>query len=139
MDPSLCALTTLLFLLFLLLPMLQGQGRAVTCLDIDPSGSRLLTGSLDYTVRMFDFSGMKSDLRSFRYEPECAYIECSLHVCVSGAEGVGAGLQLRANSFSLRLVIACCKVQLYLHHAAHDSAGHTRMDSAMPLLSLALC
>lgn len=45
---------------------LQGQGRAVTCLDIDPSGSRLITGSLDYTVRMFDFSGMKSDLRSFR-------------------------------------------------------------------------
>lgn len=45
---------------------LQGQGRAVTCLDIDPSGSRLVTGSLDYTVRMFDFSGMKSDLRSFR-------------------------------------------------------------------------
>lgn len=44
----------------------QGQGRAVTCLDIDPSGSRLVTGSLDYTVRMFDFSGMKSDLRSFR-------------------------------------------------------------------------
>jgi len=38
----------------------------VTCLDIDPSGSRLVTGSLDYTVRMFDFSGMKSDLRSFR-------------------------------------------------------------------------
>jgi hypothetical protein len=38
----------------------------VTCLDVDASGSRLISGSLDYTVRMFDFSGMKSDLRSFR-------------------------------------------------------------------------
>lgn len=45
---------------------LQGQGRAVTCLDVDPSGSRVVTGSLDYTVRMFDFGGMKSDLKSFR-------------------------------------------------------------------------
>jgi WD40 repeat protein len=45
---------------------MQAQQRAVTCLDCDPSGSRLVTGSLDFTVRMFDFSGMKSDLRSFR-------------------------------------------------------------------------
>lgn len=48
------------------LPPLQGQGRAVTCLDVDASGSRVVTGSLDYTIRMFDFGGMKNDLKSFR-------------------------------------------------------------------------
>jgi hypothetical protein len=38
----------------------------VTCLDVDASGSRVVTGSLDYTIRMFDFGGMKNDLKSFR-------------------------------------------------------------------------
>ncbi|KAF6259467.1 WD40 repeat-like protein [Scenedesmus sp. NREL 46B-D3] len=45
---------------------LQGHERAVSCLDIEHSGNRLVSGSLDYTLRIFDFNGMKSDLRSFR-------------------------------------------------------------------------
>lgn len=43
-----------------------GQGKVVTSLDVDHSGSRLLAGSRDYSLRMFDFNGMKSDMRSFR-------------------------------------------------------------------------
>jgi WD40 repeat protein len=39
----------------------------VTCLDIDHTGSRLVTGSMDYTVRLYDFNGMKRDLKAFRY------------------------------------------------------------------------
>jgi hypothetical protein len=35
-------------------------------MDIDHTGSRLLSGSLDYTLRIFDFNGMRSDLKSFR-------------------------------------------------------------------------
>ncbi len=38
----------------------------VCALDLDHSGSRLLSGSYDYTLRMFDFNGMKADLRAFR-------------------------------------------------------------------------
>ena len=38
----------------------------MTSLDVDHSGSRLLAGSRDYSLRMFDFNGMKSDMRSFR-------------------------------------------------------------------------
>jgi WD40 repeat protein len=45
---------------------LQGHERAVSCLDIEHSGNRLISGSLDYTLRIFDFNGMKADLRSFR-------------------------------------------------------------------------
>jgi WD40 repeat protein len=45
---------------------LQGHDRAVTCLDIEHSGNRLISGSMDYTLRIFDFNGMKADLRSFR-------------------------------------------------------------------------
>jgi WD40 repeat protein len=46
---------------------LQGHERAVSCLDIEHSGNRLVSGSLDYTLRIFDFNGMKADLRSFRW------------------------------------------------------------------------
>uniref|UniRef100_A0A7S3R0D4 Uncharacterized protein n=1 Tax=Dunaliella tertiolecta TaxID=3047 RepID=A0A7S3R0D4_DUNTE len=49
----------------------SSHNKAVTCLDIDHSGSRLLTGSLDYTIRIYDFNGMKSDMRAFReLEPQ---------------------------------------------------------------------
>ena len=43
-----------------------GQGKVVASLDVDHTGSRLLAGSRDYSLRMFDFNGMKSDMRSFR-------------------------------------------------------------------------
>lgn len=33
---------------------------------VDPTGSRVLTGSYDYSVRMYDFQGMNAQLRSFR-------------------------------------------------------------------------
>uniref|UniRef100_A0A803M949 Transducin/WD40 repeat-like superfamily protein n=1 Tax=Chenopodium quinoa TaxID=63459 RepID=A0A803M949_CHEQI len=38
----------------------------VSALAVDHSGSRVLSGSYDYTVRMYDFQGMKRDLASFR-------------------------------------------------------------------------
>jgi WD40 repeat protein len=43
-----------------------GHERAITALDIDHSGGRLVTGSADYTVKVYDFNGMKSDFRAFR-------------------------------------------------------------------------
>ncbi|KAH9327103.1 hypothetical protein KI387_007281, partial [Taxus chinensis] len=38
----------------------------VSALAVDHTGSRVLTGSYDYSVRMYDFQGMTSQLRSFR-------------------------------------------------------------------------
>lgn len=43
-----------------------GIFQVVSALAIDHSGSRVLTGSYDYTVRMYDFQGMNSKLQSFR-------------------------------------------------------------------------
>jgi len=37
---------------------LGGHTKAVTCFSIEPAGNRIVTGSLDYTIRMFDFGGM---------------------------------------------------------------------------------
>ncbi|XP_077227114.1 transducin/WD40 repeat-like superfamily protein [Tasmannia lanceolata] len=46
--------------------LLKGHTKVVSALAIDPSGSRVLSGSYDYTVRMYDFQGMNSRLASFR-------------------------------------------------------------------------
>lgn len=40
--------------------------QVVSALAVDHSGSRVLSGSYDYTVRMYDFQGMNSKLQSFR-------------------------------------------------------------------------
>lgn len=47
--------------------MLKGHSKAVTCLDVEHTGTRMVTGSMDYTIRLYDFHGMKSDMRSFRW------------------------------------------------------------------------
>ena len=43
-----------------------GQGKVVATLDVDRAGARVLSGSRDYGARIFDFNGMKADLRAFR-------------------------------------------------------------------------
>ena len=47
--------------------VLKGHSKVVVALALDPSGSRLLTGSYDYSVRMYDFQGMNAKLHSFRH------------------------------------------------------------------------
>ena len=44
----------------------EGHKKVVSALALEHTGSRLLTGSHDYTVRMYDFNGMKRDLKPFR-------------------------------------------------------------------------
>jgi len=35
-------------------------------MSMDPSGARLVTGSYDYDLKIWDFGGMKSDFKPFR-------------------------------------------------------------------------
>ncbi|KAL7113212.1 hypothetical protein ACP275_04G048100 [Erythranthe tilingii] len=46
--------------------VLKGPTKVVSALAVDHSGSRVLSGSYDYTVRMYDFGGMNARLQSFR-------------------------------------------------------------------------
>lgn len=45
---------------------LKGHTKIVSSLAVDNAGARVLSGSYDYTVRMYDFQGMNSRLLSFR-------------------------------------------------------------------------
>ncbi|GAA0144889.1 hypothetical protein LIER_05213 [Lithospermum erythrorhizon] len=50
--------------------VLKGHTKVVSTLAVDHSGSRVLSGSYDYSVRMYDFQGMNAHLQSFRqFEP----------------------------------------------------------------------
>eukprot|EP00479_Gromia_sphaerica_P013774 TRINITY_DN785_c0_g1_i1.p1 TRINITY_DN785_c0_g1~~TRINITY_DN785_c0_g1_i1.p1 ORF type:complete len:147 (-),score=17.58 TRINITY_DN785_c0_g1_i1:175-615(-) len=46
--------------------MLKGHDRMVSAMTLDPAGGRLLTGSHDNLVKMWDFAGMDRNLKSFR-------------------------------------------------------------------------
>ncbi|KAI8469749.1 MAG: WD40-repeat-containing domain protein [Monoraphidium minutum] len=46
--------------------VLTGAERAVTCVGIEHTGSRVAAGGVDNVVRLYDFNGMRSDLRPFR-------------------------------------------------------------------------
>ena len=50
---------------------MEGHRKVVSALALEHTGSRLLTGSHDYTVRMYDFNGMKRDLKPFREITPC--------------------------------------------------------------------
>ena len=50
---------------------LKGHSRPVTALAMDPAGARLITGGGDYIVKLWDFGGMDSTLRSFRELEPC--------------------------------------------------------------------
>jgi hypothetical protein len=45
---------------------IRGPTRTVTVIALDGAGSRMITGSSDYSMRMYDFNGMKADLKPFR-------------------------------------------------------------------------
>ncbi|KAB2636445.1 WD repeat-containing protein 70 [Pyrus ussuriensis x Pyrus communis] len=46
--------------------VLKGHTKVVSALAVDHTGSRVVSGSYDYSVRMYDFQGMSSKLQSFR-------------------------------------------------------------------------
>jgi WD40 repeat protein len=46
--------------------LIKGHTKTITALDIDNKGLRMITGSNDYNVRMWDFQGMNRSMNSFR-------------------------------------------------------------------------
>ena len=44
---------------------LKGHTKAVTSISTEPAGNRLVTGSLDYCTKLFDFGGMDARHKAF--------------------------------------------------------------------------
>ena len=43
-----------------------GHAKAVSRIAMDPASTRILSASRDYTMHMYDFGGMKADMKAFR-------------------------------------------------------------------------
>lgn len=50
---------------------MQHGTRPIISLTVDPSGSRLASGSVDYELRFWDFAGMDTSMKSFRILQPC--------------------------------------------------------------------
>nr|SVE74082.1 EOG090X0364 [Daphnia barbata] len=59
--------------------------KPVSALSVDHSGARLVTGSVDYDVKLWDFAGMSSSLQSFRTIRPCeSHPILDLHYSITG-------------------------------------------------------
>ncbi|XP_046450352.1 WD repeat-containing protein 70-like [Daphnia pulex] len=59
--------------------------KPVSALSIDHSGARLISGSVDYEVKLWDFAGMSSSLQSFRTIRPCeSHPILDLHYSITG-------------------------------------------------------
>ena len=47
--------------------------KTVSAISVDPAGARLVSGSLDYDVKFWDFAGMDSSMNSFRTLRPCEW------------------------------------------------------------------
>lgn len=64
---------------------MQHGTRAILALAGDPSGGRIVSGSIDYDMCFWDFAGMDSSMRSFRTIQPCEnYPIRALHYSVTG-------------------------------------------------------
>lgn len=57
--------------------ILKDHTKVVSALALDPSGARVLSGSHDYDVKLWDFGGMDGRCKPFKsWEPAGTYYVC---------------------------------------------------------------
>ncbi|KAB7494275.1 Gastrulation defective protein 1-like protein [Armadillidium nasatum] len=100
--------------------------KAVSALTVDPAGSRLVSGSIDYDVRYWDFQGMdlaKEAFRSFR--PSDGYPINSVEYSCTGDKVlvVSGSAQAKIYDRDGVEVYECVRGDMYLHDMA-KTKGH---------------
>eukprot|EP01039_Chlorochromonas_danica_P001023 gene1025-1109_t len=106
---------------------LHGHSKAVSCISIEPAGNRVVTGSLDYCVKLFDFGGMDSRHRPFQsIEPEDGHPVTAVSHSPSGDRFVVATGSAQPKVFDRdgKEVIKFVKGDMYLRDLS-NTKGHT--------------
>lgn len=108
---------------------LDHGNKTVSALALDPSGSRLVTGSYDYEVKFWDFNAMDASRRAFRtLQPfECHQIK-SIQYSITGdviliAAGNAQAKVIDRDGFE---VLECVKGDQYIVDMA-NTKGHVAM------------
>ena len=59
--------------------VLKDHTKVISAIGLDPSGARLVSGSHDYDLKLWDFGGMDSRCKPFKsWEPAGSYYVCSI-------------------------------------------------------------
>lgn len=108
---------------------LEHGAKAVSALNLDPNGARLVTGGYDFDVKFWDFAGMDASLQSFRtLRPcECHQIKNLEYSCTGDSILVVSGnAQAKILDRDGFEVFECPKGDQYISDVA-KTKGHTAM------------
>lgn len=106
---------------------LSGHEKAATCISYEPAGNRVITGSLDYSFRMFDFGGMDARHKPFRaLDAQDGYPVSSIcHSSTGDKFIVGTGsCQPKVFDRDGAEIIKFCRGDMYLRDLS-NTKGHT--------------
>ncbi|KDD71568.1 hypothetical protein H632_c4775p0, partial [Helicosporidium sp. ATCC 50920] len=106
--------------------LFDSHARAVSAVALDDSGARLLTGSHDYWVHMFDFGGLTANPKPFkRLEPDEGHPIMALSWAPAGERflAVTGGAQPRVFDRQGKEVARCVRGDPYIRDARHTK-GH---------------
>lgn len=108
---------------------LKGHSKTVTTIDCDAKGIRLITGSNDYDVRMWDFTGMNNSMNSFRIiEPAEGHPVRSLSWAPNSTQFLvcTGSSQPKVYNRDGKELFECIKGDMYISDLNHTK-GHTHM------------
>lgn len=106
---------------------LGGHNKAVTTVSIEPAGNRLVTGSMDYSLKLYDFGGMDSRHRAFNsIEAQDGHPIVAISHSPSGDRFLVATASSQPKVFDRdgHEIIQFVKGDMYLRDLTHTK-GHT--------------
>lgn len=106
---------------------MPAHSKAISALSIERSGARMVTGSLDYELRMYDFNGMNETMQPFRtMEAEDGHPVRSVQYSISGDRLLVVTGSARPKIITREGhgVSQFVRGDMYLHDT-HHTKGHT--------------
>ena len=106
--------------------IIKGHSKSINALDIDNRGLRMISGSNDYSVRMWDFQGMNRSMNSFKIlEPTESQPIVALSYNPEGSKYLvcTVGAQPRIYDRDGKDIIECIKGDMYISDLIH-TRGH---------------
>lgn len=108
--------------------LLEGHRKAINDFDITPSGTQIATGSMDHTVKLWDFTSMDELLESYRsFTPvdshpvlNCRYSMNGKHLLICAG-----GIQAKIFSKDGRVQFECVKGDVYMADMI-NTKGHVK-------------
>jgi WD repeat-containing protein 70 len=113
--------------------VLKDHTKAVSAITLDPSGSRLVSGSYDYDLKFWDFGGMNAALKPFRsFEPVEGHPIHHLEYSASGDSllAVTSSLQPKLYSREGEELMEFVKGDMYLRDMRHTKGHVAEVTSA---------